>query len=87
MRLLNEGGKRSRMPVIAPGLTLCAVHALLHNRPIALIRDEEAVQIEIEAVLDGCAVDLRHKPAGARKRRRVEPNPIPKPHQLFRGAP
>ena len=57
----------ARMPVIAARLPLVAVHALLHHRPVAVIGDEEAMQVEVEAVLHGGAVDLRHQAAGARE--------------------
>ncbi len=44
--------------MIAPGLAAIAVHALLDDDPASVIGDNEAVQIEIKAVLHRCAVDL-----------------------------
>src|SRR5712671_1282973 len=64
------------MPMIAPGLALAAVHALLHHRPLAVVGDEEAVQIQIETVLHRGAVDLRHQTAGADKSLTVKSEPL-----------
>ena len=56
-------------PVVAPGLTARAVHPLLHDDPRPVVRDDEAVQVELEAVLHRRAVDLRHQAARAHERR------------------
>ena len=64
------------MPVVAPGLALVAVHALLHHRPFAVVGDEEAVQIQIKTILHGGAVDLRHQTAGADQRLTVKSEPL-----------
>ena len=76
--------KTFRQPVIAPRLTLLAVHALLHDRPVAVVGDDEAVQVEIEAVLHRGAVDLGDEPAGARERRAVEADALAERRQLVR---
>ena len=55
------------MPVVAAGLLLVAVHALLHYGPLAIIGDKEAVQIEIEAVLDRSTIHLRDQPTCPRQ--------------------
>src|ERR1700722_9247735 len=60
------------MPVVAPRLLLVAVHTLLHHRPLAVVVHEEAVEIEIEAVLHGGAVDLSDQPARAGESGAVE---------------
>src|ERR1700733_3123512 len=60
------------MPVVAPRLLLVAVHTLLHHRPLAVVGHEEAVEIEIEAVLHGGAVDLGDQPARAGESGAVE---------------
>ena len=52
-------------PVIAAGLPRVAVHALLHHHPLAVVGDDEAVQVEIETVLHRRAVDLGDQAAGA----------------------
>lgn len=58
--------------MIAAGVAFFAVHALLHHRPFAVVGDEEAVKIRVEAVLHGGAVDLGHQPARPTERRAVE---------------
>jgi hypothetical protein len=55
------------MPVVSARLFLFTVHALLHDGPLAIVRDEEAVQVEIETVLHGGAVDLGDQAACARQ--------------------
>ena len=55
------------MPVVSARLFLATVHALLHDGPLAIVRDEEAVQVEIETVLHGGAVDLGDQAACARQ--------------------
>ena len=72
------------MPVVPAGLALVAIHALLHDRPLAIVGDEEAVQIEIEAILHGGAVDLGHKAAGPGEGRGVEAQTVAERGQLIR---
>ena len=50
--------------MIAACLPALAVHALLHHRPVAVVGDDKAMQVEIEAVLHGGAVDLGDETAG-----------------------
>ena len=82
VRLLDEAGQAFGMPVVAAGLALVAVHALLHHRPLAIIGDEEAVQVEIEAILHRGAVDLGHQAAGAGEGRGVDADAIAEGAQL-----
>ena len=42
----------------------------------AVVGDDEAVQIEVETVLDGGAVDLGHEPADVGERGAVDPDPL-----------
>ena len=72
------------MPVVAARLLLVAVHALLHDRPLAVVGDEEAVQIKVEAVLDGGAVDLGDEAAGARQLGAVEADAFAEQTQFVR---
>ena len=60
--------------MIAARLSRVAVHALLHHDPVPVVGDDEAVQIEIEAVLHRGAVDLGDQPARLGERRAVEPD-------------
>ena len=48
------------------------LHALLHDDPVAISCDDEAVKIKIEAILYGSAVDLCHEAAGAGQRSAIE---------------
>ena len=86
VRFLDEAFRPSDMPMVAARLPLLAVHALLHHRPLAVVGDDEAVQIEIESVLHGGAVDLGDEPAGARQRRAVEADAFAERRQLLRRA-
>ena len=52
------------------------VHALLDDRPMAVVGDDEAVQIEVESILDSGAVDLGHQPAHIGERGAVDPDPL-----------
>jgi hypothetical protein len=58
MGCVDEALEALRQPVIPPGLPPLAVHALLHHDPAPVIRNDEGMQIEVESVLDGSAVDL-----------------------------
>ena len=84
MRRVNEARQPLGKPVITARLARVAVHPLLHHRPMAVVGDDEAVQIEIEAVLHRGAVDLGDQPAGARQRRAVEADPLADRRQLVR---
>jgi hypothetical protein len=72
MRAIDETREPGRQPVIAPRLAQRLVHALLDDDPFAVVGDDEAMQVEIEAILDGGAVDLGDQPAGARQRRAID---------------
>jgi hypothetical protein len=67
VRLVDEALQAFGVPVVASGLAFVAIHALLNDSPLAVIGDEEAMEIEFEAVLDGGAVDLGHQPTGTRE--------------------
>jgi hypothetical protein len=86
VRLLDEACKALRVPVIAACLPLLAVHALLYHRPLAVVGDDEAVQIEIEAVLHGGAVDLGDEAAGAGQRLAIQADAVAQRHELLRRA-
>ena len=76
--------RSSGMPVIAPRLLLVAVHALLHHRPLAVVGHEEAVEVEIEAVLHGGAVDLGDQAACACQRGAVKTDAFAEGLQFIR---
>ena len=87
VRLVDEALQAFRQPVIAARLPALAVHALLHHHPVAVVGDDEAVQIEVEAVLHRRAVDLGDQPAGLRQRRAVEADALADRDQLLRRLP
>ena len=73
--------------MIAPGLAAFAVHALLHDDPSAVIGDDETVEVEVEAVLNRGAVDLRDQSARFCERRAVDAGPLANRHELVGRAP
>ena len=76
VRLLDEALQALRQPVIAARRAARIVHALLDDGPVAVVGDDEAVQVEVEAVLDGGAVDLRHQAARVGERGAVKSDPL-----------
>ena len=72
VRLLDEALQPLGQPMIAASRAAHVVHALLDDCPVPVIGDDEAVQIEIKAVLDGGAVDLRHQTARVGERGTVK---------------
>src|SRR3984893_18435466 len=64
-----------------------AIHALLDDDPASDIGDNEAVQIEIKAILHRCAVDLGDQPARLSERRSVDADPITDRDKLLRRLP
>ncbi len=71
--------------MIAAGLPLVAVHALLHHRPFGVGGDEESVQVEVKAVLDRGAVNLRNEATRTREHCAVEADAVAELHQFVRG--
>src|SRR5262249_11314187 len=84
VRLLDKAGEPFREPVVSARLSAFAVHALLDHHPATLVADDEAVQIKLEAILDGGAVDLGYQPAGLRKRRPVKARALADADELRR---
>ena len=76
VRLLDETLQALGQPMIAASRAARIVHALLDDGPVAIIGDDEAVQIEVETILHGGAVDLRHQPADVGERGAVDPDPL-----------
>ena len=52
--------------MIAASLPQRAVHALLHHHPMAVVGDDETVQVELKTILHRGAVDLGDQTAGRR---------------------
>ena len=65
---LGKTAYRRRVPVIAPRHAARLVHALLDDRPFPIPRDDEIVQVDLEAVADGVVIDARREAAVAHQR-------------------
>ena len=87
MRIVDEARQPFRKPMIPPRLLAPAIHALLHDGPMAVVGDDEAVQIEVEAVLHRRAVHLGNQPAGLGQRRPIDADTLADRDQLLRGLP
>ena len=87
VRIVQEAGQSFRQPMIAPCLPALTIHALLDHRPVAVVGDDEAMQVEIEAVLHGGAVDLGDETAELRQLTAVEADLVSDRDQLARGVP
>ena len=85
MRLVDKAFQTFGQPVIATRHLAVAVHALLHHHPVAVIGDDEAMQIEIEAVLNGGAVHLGDEPADIRQACSVEADALADRRQAHAG--
>jgi hypothetical protein len=83
VRFVDEALQAFGKPMVAPGLTAIAVHALLDHDPVSVIGDDEAVEIEVEPVLDRRAVDLGDQPARLGERRAVQADPIADRNKLM----
>src|SRR5215211_4239246 len=73
--------------MVAARLLEGAVHALLHDHPSAVVGDDEAVQVKLEAVLHRGAVDLGDEAARIREGGAVEADPLARRFELLRGLP
>src|SRR5262249_46252696 len=73
--------------MIAPRLLACVAHALLHDGPFAIVGDDEAMEVEIEAILHGCAINLRHQPARFGELGSVESDAVSDRYELMRRLP
>jgi hypothetical protein len=87
MRLVDETFQSHGVPVVAAGLLELTIHALLHNDPVAVVGDDEAVQIQLEPVLHSGTVDLRHQAAGCGERCSIKAYAAPDLDQLVRRLP
>src|SRR3989442_8325579 len=56
------------MPMITTRHAAAVIQALLYYGPLAVRRDDEAVQVNLKAVGDRIVVDARGQPAGAYQR-------------------
>ena len=72
VRRKGEVANRGGVPVIAARQSGGIIHALLHDRPIALAAENESMQVKLKAVSDSVVVDARGETAGAHQRVAVE---------------
>jgi hypothetical protein len=80
----------SRGPRFNEWLTLSlelTVHALLYANPVAVIGDDEAMQIQLKPVLHSSTVDLRNQAAGCGERCPIKTYPVPDIDKLVRRLP
>src|SRR5690349_2240479 len=77
VRLVDETFQPFREPMISAGLLDLAVHALLHNHPVAVDGDDEPVQIKLKTILHSGTVDLRYRAAGYGERGPVKAHLVP----------
>ena len=84
MRIIDEALQSFRKPVIAPRLLACAIHALLNDGPVAVVSDNEAVEVEIETILYSRAVNLRYQAAGLRKSGSIDTDTVADGNQFLR---
>src|ERR1700722_147465 len=72
------------MPMVTARLALVLIHPLLHNRPLAVGRNNETVQVKIEAVLHGSTINLRHQAACTYQIQSIDAKAIAEILQFFR---
>src|SRR5205807_547765 len=72
VRLAHKVFHRRRMPVIASGHAGAVIQALLYYGPLAVRRDDKAVQVNLKAVSDCVVVDARGQTADAHQRFAIE---------------
>lgn len=77
MRFVDKTFQALGQPVIAPRLALVAVQSLLNHDPVPVVGDNKAVQIKLETILDGGAVDLGNKAARGGKLAAAKPTRSP----------
>ena len=73
--------------MIAARLLTCAVHALLHDGPFAVVGDDETMEVEIKPVLYGSAINLRNQPARFSERGSVESDTVSDRYEFVRRLP
>src|SRR6186713_718841 len=64
------------MPVVTASETAGLVHALLHDRPVAVLCENERVQVDLKAVAHRVVVDASGEAAGSHEGVAVETRAI-----------
>jgi hypothetical protein len=70
--------------MIAAGLPPLTIHPLLHDRPLSVVGHNEAMQIKVESILNGCAINFGDQSAGPRQACAVDPDALAYREQLLR---
>src|SRR5690606_8963752 len=65
VRLFDKRSHTFRKPMVTPGRTVVSMHTLLHDSPIAVIRQNKVVKIQLIAILNCGIVYLGGELAGA----------------------
>src|SRR5438874_13736725 len=76
MRLAHKIFHGQRMPVITARHSAAIVQALLYDGPLAVSRQDEAVQVNLKAVSDRVVVDARGQTTGANQGFPIETPPL-----------
>jgi hypothetical protein len=79
MRLVDEARKPLREPVVPTRLAKITAHSLLNDDPLAVVRHDEAVEVESEAVLNRSTVNFGNEAARAREVRAMTARTALKP--------
>ena len=87
VRLVDKALQPLGKPVVSAGLFELPVHALLYDDPMAVVGDDEPVQIKLETVLHSGTVNLRYQAAGGGEGGPVKAHPVPDIDQLVRRLP
>jgi hypothetical protein len=87
MRRIDKTGEAFGEPMVAPRLLALSVHPLLHDGPVAVVRHDKAVQVELEPVLHRRAIDLCNEPARRGEGGAIEADPGADVPELMRGPP
>ena len=72
------------MPVVAPRLSGVCIHALLYDGPLTIVRNYKAMQVKIESVLDGGAVNFGDQPTRQPECIAVKPRTLRNQQQFLR---
>src|SRR5580704_11445968 len=86
VRFFDKTFQAVREPMIASRGSAFAVHALLHDDPFAVIGNDKAVQVKLETILHGGAVDLGDKPACGREAVTIKADALADGAQFIRRA-
>ena len=73
--------------MVSAGLFELTVHALLYNDPVAVVGDDEAMQIKLKPILHSGTVDLRYQTTGCGERGSIKAYAVPDLDQLVRRLP